>query len=167
MTQWYRHYHVETTLGRRFDVITTLSLRRVSAGLGCLGYSNGWMMRQWMPRMFHYVNFMQGSATLIANSSEWLVAITVQLIGPWVNRVIIGLDNGFAPVRCQATIWTNDDLLSIEPLGTNFSEILMPIRALLSKICAWKCHLQNVVLFVRPNVLRSGDTKSHYTALAR
>ena len=30
-------------------------------------------------------------------------------------------------IRCQAIIWTIAGLLSIEPLGTNFSEILIKI----------------------------------------
>ena len=37
---------------------------------------------------------------------------------------IIVLDNGLSPGRRQAIIWTNDIILSIRPLGTNFSEIL-------------------------------------------
>ena len=36
----------------------------------------------------------------------------------FVELVIVGLDNGLAPVSCQAIIWTNTDLLSIEPKGT-------------------------------------------------
>ena len=40
---------------------------------------------------------------------------------------IIGSDNGLSPDRRQAIIWTNDGLLSIGPLGTNFSEILIEI----------------------------------------
>ena len=36
---------------------------------------------------------------------------------------IIGTNNGLSPVRCQAIIWTNADLLSIGPLGRNFSDI--------------------------------------------
>ena len=39
----------------------------------------------------------------------------------WVN---IGSDNGLAPDRRQAIIWTNAGILLIGPLGTNFSEIL-------------------------------------------
>ena len=35
----------------------------------------------------------------------------------------IGSDNGLSPGRRQAIIWTNDGILLIEPLGTNFSEI--------------------------------------------
>ena len=33
---------------------------------------------------------------------------------------IINSHNGLVPVRCQAIIWTNDDLLLIRPLKTNF-----------------------------------------------
>ena len=46
----------------------------------------------------------------------------------WVNKFdIIGSDNGLSPVRHQTNIWTNADLLPIEPSGTNFSEILITI----------------------------------------
>ena len=41
---------------------------------------------------------------------------------------IIGSDNGLSPGRRQAIIWTNDGILSIGPLGTNFSEILFGIQ---------------------------------------
>ena len=44
-----------------------------------------------------------------------------------LNLVIIGSDNGLSPVRRQAIIWTNTRILLIEPLGTNFSEILVEI----------------------------------------
>ena len=43
------------------------------------------------------------------------------------NLAIIGSDNGLMPGRCQAIIWTNDEILLIGPLGTNFSEILIEI----------------------------------------
>ena len=35
--------------------------------------------------------------------------------------------NGLSPVRRQAITWTKADLLSIGPLGTIFSEILIEI----------------------------------------
>ena len=38
---------------------------------------------------------------------------------------IIVSDNGLSPGRRQAIIWTNGGILSIESLGTNFSEILI------------------------------------------
>ena len=42
---------------------------------------------------------------------------------------IIGSDNGLAPDRRQAIIWTNAGLLLIGPLGTNFIEISIEITA--------------------------------------
>ena len=39
-----------------------------------------------------------------------------------------GSDNGWSPGRRQAIIWTNDGILLIWPLGTNFSEILIEIH---------------------------------------
>ena len=41
---------------------------------------------------------------------------------------IISSDNGLAPGRRQAIIWTNDGILLSGPLGTNFSEILIKIE---------------------------------------
>ena len=41
----------------------------------------------------------------------------------------IGSDNGLSPGRRQAIIWTNDGILLIGPLGTNFSEIVIEIQA--------------------------------------
>ena len=46
-----------------------------------------------------------------------------------VSKLTInGSDNGLSPSRRQAIIWTNDGILLIGPLGTNFSEILSIIR---------------------------------------
>ena len=42
---------------------------------------------------------------------------------------IIGSDNDLSPGRRQAIIWTNDRILLIRTLGTNFSEILSEIWA--------------------------------------
>ena len=55
-----------------------------------------------------------------------------------MNRVIIGSDNGLSPVWCQAIIWTNAVLLSIGPLGTNFSQIVFEIQTFSFK----KMHLK-------------------------
>ena len=41
---------------------------------------------------------------------------------------IIGSDNGLSPGRRHAIIWNIAGLLLIEPLGTNFSEILIGIQ---------------------------------------
>ena len=51
---------------------------------------------------------------------------------------IIGSDNGLAPGRRQTIIWTNNGLLLIGPLGTNFSEILIGIQTFSFK----KMHLK-------------------------
>ena len=51
---------------------------------------------------------------------------------------IIGSDNGLSPVRRQAIIWTNDGMLLIRTLGTNFNEILSEIHAFSFK----KMHLK-------------------------
>ena len=40
---------------------------------------------------------------------------------------IIGSDKSLSPDRRQAIIWTNDGIMLIAPLGTNFSEILIAI----------------------------------------
>ena len=42
---------------------------------------------------------------------------------------IIGSDNGLSPGRRQAIISTNDGILLIRTLGTNFSEILSEIHS--------------------------------------
>ena len=50
----------------------------------------------------------------------------------------IGSDNGLSPGRRQAIIWTNDGILLIRTLGTNFSEILSEIQSFSFK----KMHLK-------------------------
>ena len=45
-----------------------------------------------------------------------------------INKLtIIGSNNGLWPRRRQAIIYTNDGILLIGPLETNFSEILIQI----------------------------------------
>ena len=44
------------------------------------------------------------------------------------NLTVIGSDNGLSPGRRQAIIWTNDGILLIRPIGTNFSETLVGIH---------------------------------------
>ena len=43
---------------------------------------------------------------------------------------IIGSDNGLSPGRRQAIVWTNAEILLIEPPGTSFSEILIEIHTI-------------------------------------
>ena len=44
------------------------------------------------------------------------------------NTIVIGSDNALSPGRRQAIIWANAGILSIGPLGTNFSEIWIRIQ---------------------------------------
>ena len=57
----------------------------------------------------------------------------------WELRTSSG--NGLSPVWRQAITWTNADLLSIRPLGTNFSEIWIKIQ----KFSFTKIHLKSVI----------------------
>ena len=59
---------------------------------------------------------------------------------------IIGSDNGLAPGWRQTIIWTNDGILLIGPLGTNFSEILIGIQTISFK----KKHLKMSSVKWRP-----------------
>ena len=63
-----------------------------------------------------------------------------------MNWVIIGPGNGLSPVRHQAITWTNAGLLSIRPLGTNFSEI----RIKTQKISFKEMHLKMLSAKQRP-----------------
>ena len=54
------------------------------------------------------------------------------------NLTAIGSDNGLSPGRRQAIIRTNVGILLIEPLGTNFSDILIEIMTFSVK----KMHLK-------------------------
>ena len=64
---------------------------------------------------------------------------------------IIGSDNGLSPGRCQAIILTIAGILLIEPLGTNFSEIIIRIQTFSFK----KMHLKMASAKWRPFVSAS------------
>ena len=59
---------------------------------------------------------------------------------------IIGSDNGLSPGRHQAIIWSNAELLSIGPWGTNFSEMLIEIHTFSLK----QMHLKRLSAKWRP-----------------
>ena len=56
-----------------------------------------------------------------------------------IKLTIIDSDNGLLPGRRQAIIWTNDGILLIGRLGTNFREILIVIQHFHSRKYTWKC----------------------------
>ena len=71
-----------------------------------------------------------------------------------VNWDSIVSGNGLLPVRCLAIIWTITDILSICPLGTNFSEIFKIQKFLIHKnafenvVCKWRpfCSWRNELM---------------------
>ena len=65
-----------------------------------------------------------------------------------VIQISIGSENDLSPIRRQA-IRTNAGLLSIGPLGTNFSEIWIEIQNFSFMKMHLKCHLQNGGHFVQ------------------
>ena len=71
---------------------------------------------------------------------------------------IINSDNGLSPGRCQAIIWTNAGILLLEPLGTNFSEILMEIYTLWFKKMHFKMSSGNwQPIYLDLNVLKINE----------
>ena len=82
----------------------------------------------------------------ITHNGGHCIAVDIDILTHWgrvthicVNKLtIIGSDNVLSPGRRQAIIWTNAGILLVGPLGTNFSEILIEIRAFSFK----KMHLK-------------------------
>ena len=79
--------------------------------------------------------------SLVCTDTEWhaLIIISVtdslthwgRVMHTCVSKLtIIGSDNGLSPGWHQAIIWTNAGILSIGPLGTNVSQILIEIYTL-------------------------------------
>ena len=71
---------------------------------------------------------------------------------------INGSDNGLSPGWCQAIIWTSAGILSIGPLWTNFSEILIGIQTFSFK----KMHLKMLSgkwrpFFSQPQCVKHGS----------
>ena len=63
-----------------------------------------------------------------------------------------GWDIGLSPIWHQAVILTNASLLSIWPLGTKFSEILIKIKNFHSQICIAKYRVWNCGHFVQGDI---------------
>ena len=93
---------------------------------------------------------------------------------------IIGSDNGLAPGRRQAIIWTNAEILLIEPPGTSFSGILIEIHTISFKkmqlkmsSAKWRpfCLSLNVIIrwlrLVPEAGIKGMDKSSHPTVFCR
>ena len=72
---------------------------------------------------------------------------------------IIGSDNGLSPGRRQAIIWTNAGILSIGPLGTNFSEILIEILTFSFKKMHLKMSSGKWRPFVSASIVNDGNCR--------
>ena len=66
---------------------------------------------------------------------------------------MIGLANALLPVRNHAITWTSGDLLPVDSLGINFSEIRIKMQWFYSGNCIWKCRLQSVGYYSRSPVV--------------
>ena len=80
--------------------------------------------------------------------------------------IIIGSDNGLSPGQRQAIIWTNDGILLIRPLRTNFSEIWIQINTLSFtkmhlKMSSGKCRPYCLGLNVLSTAMTKGEHKSN------
>ena len=71
-----------------------------------------------------------------------------------VKLSIIGLDNGFSPVRRQAIIWTSDEVLSITHLASSSYGI-----NILSKMSTYKKQHLPVILYYFPTILVKWNKK--------
>ena len=93
----------------------------------------------------------------ISSGKCWPFCLGLNMLTHWSRMMhiyiskltIIGSDNGLAPTRRQAIIWTNVGILLMRTLGTNFSEILGKFTDFHSqKKCICKCLLRNGSNFV-------------------
>ena len=74
-------------------------------------------------------------------SVSWLINLTHwgRVAHICISKLtIICSDNGLSPVRRQAIIWTNAEILLNEPIRTNFSEILIETRIFSFKTISFK-----------------------------
>ena len=97
------------------------------------GHRNQFMVTLWYGNAFHITSPLCGGSTgyrfFIPQKGRWCGALTLiwDNLTQWGrvthicvgNLAIIGSDNGLSPRRCQAIIWTNAEILLIEPLAGN------------------------------------------------
>ena len=69
----------------------------------------------------HLLNVIFWYLKILLIEAEWRICVS--------KLTIIGSDNGLSPDQRQVITWTNAAILLIEPLGINFSEILIEIHA--------------------------------------
>ena len=83
---------------------------------------NGWLIRANLIKSSeHWCNPPSPQSSRIQWLTHWGLVTRHLCIS---KLTITGPDNGLLPCWCQAIIWTNAGILSIETLWINFSEIL-------------------------------------------
>ena len=90
-------------------------------------------------------------ATLKGTTTAWYLLLTHwgRVTHICISKLsIIGSDDGLSPDRRQVIIWTNDGILLIGTLGTNFNEILIEIHTFSFKNIHLKMSSGNGVHFV-------------------
>ena len=95
-------------------------------------YLNQWWLIYWCLTWPQCVNLLRSEDDCILTHWGPVTHICVSKL------TTTGSDNGLLPGRHQAIIWINAGILSIGPLGTNFSEILIAIETFSFK----KMHLK-------------------------
>ena len=84
------------------------------------------ILRQWVKSPICVTTLLNVTSwVILANDLTHWGRVTHICVG---NLTITGSDNGLSPGRRQTIIWTNAGILSIGPLGTNFSEISIGIQ---------------------------------------
>ena len=146
---------------------SVLSTVRFSYTRRCYGYvfqGNIWLVIMWKFWLFHlYLSFHSIFPKLQRNYFQYKVSQAQRgvesMLTHWgrathicVGKLTtIGSDNGLAPGRRQAIIWTIAGILLVGPLGTNFSEISIGIQLFSFK----KMHLKMSSAKWRPFVSAS------------
>ena len=75
---------------------------------------------------------------------SWFIQInSLRSGGAMAKSIIIGSDNSLSPVRCQAIIRSNADIL-LDHKGHFSMEFYLEFKSSHSRRCIWKCGLQNV-----------------------
>ena len=133
----YNQLFNSLTPGRWGNNITRVISKHMACSWGLSSYEIALM---WMPQntFDNESRLVQSMAWCCQATSHYFITRPQQVntLTHWgrmthicISKLtIIGSDNGLSPGRCHTIIWTNAGILSIWPLGTNFSEILIEIH---------------------------------------
>ena len=104
-----------------------------SAGLSSMRYSGTHLITLSLDILFIMLIKNTSGCYILVNFIKYQCVNSLRPSDAYIcvsKLTIICSDNGLSPGRRQAIIWTNAWILLIEPLGTNFSEILIGIQIL-------------------------------------